>query len=183
MSAPDIDPIDTPLPCHVTVGHVTMHKGVRLRTLVMRMQALYNLAVANAGDQAATHALSSDSPSDRAVLHILQRLQKDPRLAYLIGPGSKSFDLVITAAAKAQGIEHDVLRERVLGLIAPQPVPGIGMVAGVIDPELLARIAAYDGNVHDLDSQLDLDMLVNHFVRRGLDVAEAERDTQTEELF
>jgi hypothetical protein len=30
---------------------------------------------------------------------------------------------------------------------------------------------------------MDLDMLANHFIRRGLDVAEAERDSQTEELF
>jgi hypothetical protein len=62
-------------------------------------------------------------------------------------------------------------------------VPGIGKVAAVVDAELLARIAVYDHHVHDLDSQMDLDMLANHFIRRGLDVAEAERDSQTEELF
>jgi hypothetical protein len=119
----------------------------------------------------------------QAVVHLVQRLQADPRLAYLIGAGSESFELLVAAAAEALGIEADVYRERVLGWIAPQPVPGIGKAAAVIDPELFARIAAYDHHVHDLDSQMDLDMLANHFIRRGLDVAEAERDTQTEELF
>ena len=118
-----------------------------------------------------------------AVLHILQRMQVDPRLACLIGPGSESFELLITAGAQVHGIERDVLRERVTGWLAPQPVLGIGKAGAVIDDELLARIAAYDHNVHDLDSQMDLDMLANHFIKRGLDVAEAERDMQTEELF
>jgi hypothetical protein len=40
------DPMDTPLPCDVTVGHVTIRKGVALRTLVARMQVLYDMAQA-----------------------------------------------------------------------------------------------------------------------------------------
>jgi hypothetical protein len=40
----DIYPMDTPLPCDVKVGHVTIRKGVALRTLVMRMQVLYDMA-------------------------------------------------------------------------------------------------------------------------------------------
>ncbi|OOG81543.1 hypothetical protein B0E41_17435 [Hydrogenophaga sp. A37] len=117
------------------------------------------------------------------MVHLVQRLQADPRLAYLIGPGSESFELLTAAAADALSIEADVYRERVMGWLAPQPVPAIGKAAAVIDPELLARIEAYDDKVHDVDSQDDLNMLANHFIRRGLDVAEAERDTQTEELF
>lgn len=121
--------------------------------------------------------------AEQAVVHLVKRLQADPRLAYLIGPGSESFELLIAAAAEAFRIEADVYRERVLGFVAPQPVPGIGRSAAVIDPELIARIEAYDRQAHDLDSQDDINMLGNHFIRRGLDVAEAERDTQTEELF
>ncbi|MGS5089033.1 hypothetical protein ACVC7V_21320 [Hydrogenophaga sp. A37] len=123
------------------------------------------------------------SRAGQAVVHLVQRLQADPRLAYLIGPGSESFELLTAAAADALSIEADVYRERVMGWLAPQPVPAIGKAAAVIDPELLARIEAYDDKVHDVDSQDDLNMLANHFIRRGLDVAEAERDTQTEELF
>ena len=38
------DPMDTPLPCAVTVGHGTIGKGVPLRTLVDRMQLLHEMA-------------------------------------------------------------------------------------------------------------------------------------------
>jgi hypothetical protein len=44
QKAVDIDPMNTPLPCDVKVGHVTIRKGVALRTLVMRMQVLYDMA-------------------------------------------------------------------------------------------------------------------------------------------
>lgn len=40
----ETDPLDMPLPCDITVGHVTMSKGVPLRSLVFRMKALYELA-------------------------------------------------------------------------------------------------------------------------------------------
>ena len=41
---PVVDPMDTPLPCDVTVGHVTIRKGVALRILVTRMKVLYEMA-------------------------------------------------------------------------------------------------------------------------------------------
>lgn len=37
-------PMDTPLPCDVKVGHVTIRKGVALSVLVARMQVLYDMA-------------------------------------------------------------------------------------------------------------------------------------------
>lgn len=118
-----------------------------------------------------------------AVQWLLRRMLDDPRLAYLIGPGSESFDRLTAAAAAIAGEEWDPFRERIHGKLRMQPVPAIGKAGAVIDSELLARIAVYDQGVHDLDEQDDLNMLVNHFVRRGLDVAEAERDNQTGELF
>lgn len=123
------------------------------------------------------------TPADLAVKHVVQRMINDPRLAYLLGPGSQSFDLLTTAWAAVMDDQVEAVRERLHGYLRPQPVPGIGKAGAVIDPELLARIAKYDNDAHDLDSQDDLNMLVNHFVGRGLTVAEAERDTQTEELF
>lgn len=123
------------------------------------------------------------TPAEHAVMHIIARLKADPRLAYLIGPGSESFELLVAAAAPLLGEELDPYRESLLGVIAAQPLPGIGQVAAVIDEELWARIEIYDDKVHDLDSQGSLDFLANHFMRRGLDVAEAERDKLTEELF
>jgi len=41
------DPLDMPLPCDVKVGHVTIRKGVALRTLVAHMQVLYDMAQPN----------------------------------------------------------------------------------------------------------------------------------------
>ncbi|WEM00999.1 MULTISPECIES: hypothetical protein [Delftia] len=38
------DPMDWPLPCDVTVGHGTIRKGCKLRTLMLRMQVLYDLS-------------------------------------------------------------------------------------------------------------------------------------------
>ena len=120
--------------------------------------------------------------SDAAVLHILKRIKADPRLAYLMGPGSEAFELLMVAGAAITQRDLDAYREMFLS-IEFQPVPGIGKVGAVVEPEELERIAIYDNKAHDLDDQDDLNMLVNHFLRRGLDVAEAERDTQTEALF
>lgn len=49
LSTP-VDPMDWPLPCDVTVGHGTMRKGVSLRTLVLRMKTLYEMATGNDAD-------------------------------------------------------------------------------------------------------------------------------------
>ena len=38
------DPLDTPLPCDVVIGHITMRKGVPLRALVTRMEIMCRLA-------------------------------------------------------------------------------------------------------------------------------------------
>jgi hypothetical protein len=47
------DPMDWPLPCDVTVGHGTMRKGVKLRTLVTRMKVLYEMATDENADAVA----------------------------------------------------------------------------------------------------------------------------------
>lgn len=121
--------------------------------------------------------------ASRAVTWLLRRMAADPRLAYLIGFGSESFDRLAAAGAALVGEELDVFRERHLLSLATQPVPPIGQAGAVVEQELFARMAAYDGGVHDLDNQDDVNMLVNHFVRRGLEVAEAERDKQSGSLF
>lgn len=40
-----IDPLNTPLPCDITVGYVTTHKGCPLRSLVRRMEELHELSI------------------------------------------------------------------------------------------------------------------------------------------
>ncbi len=44
VPTPPADPLDTPLPCDITVGHGTHKKGVKLRSLVTRMQGLYDIS-------------------------------------------------------------------------------------------------------------------------------------------
>jgi hypothetical protein len=39
-----MDPMNTPLPCDIKIGGGTMRKGVRLGTLVLRMEALHKAA-------------------------------------------------------------------------------------------------------------------------------------------
>ena len=51
------DPMDWPLPCDVTVGHGTMLKGVALRTLVLRMKTLYEMATGRNADEVAGRSL------------------------------------------------------------------------------------------------------------------------------
>lgn len=41
------NPLDTPLPCDIKVGHGAIGKGCKLNTLVLRMNALYDLAMKN----------------------------------------------------------------------------------------------------------------------------------------
>lgn len=123
------------------------------------------------------------TPAERAVMHILKRMKADPRLAYLIGPGSESFYLLMAAGAAIYAYDVEPYTATYTATLETRPVPGLRESAAVVDAELLARIAEYDNDAHDLDSRDDLKMLVNHFVGRGLTVAEAERDTQTEELF
>ena len=57
------DPMDWRLPCDVTVGHGTMRKGVKLRTLVTRMKVLYEMATGNNADE-----VSNRTPEQNAAL-------------------------------------------------------------------------------------------------------------------
>lgn len=63
LVAPPADPMDWPLPCDVTVGHGTMRKGVALRTLVLRMKGLYEMATGQNADEVAAR-----TPEQRAEL-------------------------------------------------------------------------------------------------------------------
>lgn len=122
------------------------------------------------------------TPAEKAVMHLVAQLQRDPRLAFLIGPGSESFELLVNAHAVLAGEESDPYRESLLGKLVMQPVPGIGQVAGVVAPDLWDEILGVNNYELEIDQQGSVDYLVNHFVRRGLQVHRAEMDTRTREL-
>lgn len=120
-----------------------------------------------------------------AIDHTLRRLRADPRMAYLAGPGSELFSTLTQAYAEIQGVDVVEFRARLQGQLTFQPVPAIGSrdLDPYIDPELYARMEAFDGGVHNLQSRDDLAFVVNHFLHLGLAAAETERDSHTEELF
>lgn len=61
-----------------------------------------------------TRPQPSDMPANpqatRALRHVLGRVQKDRRVAHLIGPGSQSFDLMTEALAALTGEPVETLR-------------------------------------------------------------------------
>jgi hypothetical protein len=115
--------------------------------------------------------------SDKAVLHLVKRLKADPRLAYLIGPGSESFEMLMSAGAAICSYDVAPYEQTFLIGLKIQPVPRIGDECTTVDAELLHRMSLLN------DGVLDLDELVNHFIGLGLEAEEAKRDTMTEELF
>lgn len=48
--------------------------------------------------------------ADKAVAHIIKRMKADGRLAYLLGYGSESFDLLTQAYAEANGLDVETFR-------------------------------------------------------------------------
>lgn len=49
----------------------------------------------------------------KAARHLLIRIHQDPRLAYLIGPGSEYFELLTEEFATAKGLDAEVLRREI----------------------------------------------------------------------
>lgn len=84
------DPMDTPLPCDVTVGHGTHRKGVPLRSLVRRMEVLYRMVQ----DQ---HVATRDSSSVDLMKIINDMAQSGrPQCTACQGAGSTAAPLGVT---------------------------------------------------------------------------------------
>ncbi len=60
--------------------------------------------------------------ADEAVNHILCQMQRDGRLAYLIGFGSQSFDLLTAAYAERTGEDVAAFRTSFHALLKPERV-------------------------------------------------------------
>jgi hypothetical protein len=61
-----------------------------------------------------------------AVLWILLRMRADPRLAYLIGPGSEAFALLTAEQAAAEKKDVAEFRREFAAILSFQSVPAIG---------------------------------------------------------
>jgi hypothetical protein len=62
------------------------------------------------------------SAAEKAVLHLLRQVQYDGRLAYLIGLGSQSFDLLTQAEAERTGEDHAELKKRIWANCSPERI-------------------------------------------------------------
>lgn len=119
-----------------------------------------------------------------ALRHLISRMAADPRLAYLIGFGSETFDQVTAAVAAIEGLQTGGLREQLARDLATQRVPPIGHGSPDvdfqdrslrIDPELYMRMAQYNDHTHDMNTAEGLNQVLNHFLMLGVQVAESDR--------
>jgi len=67
--------------------------------------------------------VAQDPPSERAVRYVVRRIQADPRLAYLIGPGTNTWDMLVDAMAGVQHQQVDLVRAELEKDLRMQPVP------------------------------------------------------------
>ncbi|CAD5107200.1 hypothetical protein [Zestomonas carbonaria] len=68
-----------------------------------------------------------------AVARVIERMQCDPRLAYLIGPGSQTWDDLTAAYAEIHDVPVDDYRRHLESRLEFQQLPGIGRAW--FDPE------------------------------------------------
>jgi len=66
------------------------------------------------------------TPDARAVDAVLARIRRDPRLAYLIGPGSESYDRLTEARALRDGVDPATYRRTLEFSLEFQRLPAIG---------------------------------------------------------
>ena len=51
------------------------------------------------------------TPAEKAVAHVLHRMRRDGRLAYLLGEGSEAYDLLTAAHAETLGEDVTTFRK------------------------------------------------------------------------
>lgn len=66
---------------------------------------------------------TTERPLAGAAQHILRMMQRDGRLAYLIGPGSQSYELLTKEAAAAAGQDVTAFRSNFEATVQPEPWP------------------------------------------------------------
>ncbi len=61
------------------------------------------------------------STANEAVVHLLERIQRDPRLAYYFCPLTESYELLTAAYAEANGRDVDAFRKDFAGVLKFEP--------------------------------------------------------------
>lgn len=73
-----------------------------------------------------------------AVNHILRQMQRDARLAWLIGPGSRTYELLTEEAATTNGLDLEELREQHEATLKFEPWPT--ELRAEIDPQAILLV-------------------------------------------
>lgn len=60
--------------------------------------------------------------ADEAVAHVLNMMRRDGRLAYLLGWGSRSFELLTEAYAETKGLDLEKFRNEFADSLKPEKV-------------------------------------------------------------
>lgn len=73
-------------------------------------------------DSSSLAVTRAPSPADAAVDYLLKRMRADGRLAWLIGPGSQSYELPTAAYAELHGLDVQGFRNRFSTQLTPTPI-------------------------------------------------------------
>lgn len=71
------------------------------------------------------------TPAQKAVAHVLLRMKQDARLAFLIGPGSESWDLLTGAHAETLGMTTADFRNEFSNQLTYLPYPEVAEIQSV----------------------------------------------------
>lgn len=74
-------------------------------------------------DSTRADACTGTAITPSAVKHILRQMHRDPRLAYLIGPGSCSFELLTAEYARDTGQDVEKVRSEIAANLKYTPWP------------------------------------------------------------
>lgn len=80
-----------------------------------------------------------------AAKHILRQMRRDPRLAYLIGPGSESFELMCDEVARETGKPVDAVRDEASSNLAFQTWPSEQAIKARIEEAVEAALRPWRG--------------------------------------
>ena len=103
------DPLETPLPCEVKIGNITLRKGVALRLLVTRTKQLFEMATGQSADAVANQSIE-DRQRKLLALQTAVGAVVDPSSLQLSTETDNASPILIPALEKLQDIA--TLRQR-----------------------------------------------------------------------
>lgn len=150
--AQDIDdPLETPLPCDIKIGNITLRKGVALRLLVTRTKQLFEMATGESADAVANQSVEE---RQRKLLALQVAVGAVVNPSVQQASSACESEILMPALESLQNIE--ILRQRAISGEEFSPIeafahahePAQGNTAWRADLFDLLRHYAQRGNVH-----------------------------------